>query len=359
MFKKRAILFSLASTLLAPSAVFANSTTSDSVTETQQSLTSQAATSLTLSTSSADSTTSDSVTIKSIENQKELASQSSEKTIEQFLLQYASEKNTSSQNNSIGKTGKNTSIKKLNANSDEYYVFLNNLFWDTDTTLEKLPNFEQVMDYAYNKLMEKSYSKDTPKNHTTETQENMANATAVQAAAVKYDRTAAVNYAKKWAKSGDKARNGIYPYFDLACTNFASQVVQAGGMTQERPFYIPSGYNLDNNYWYATNLKDGSKAWSASWSIVDHFQTYWKNESKTVTAVSHSNLKTIIERAELGDIIQYKAKGSSRPTHSMVVTKKANGTIYLTYHTGPDGNDVVDNDIKKISEKDTWYLVKF
>jgi len=46
-----------------------------------------------------------------------------------------------------------------------------------------------------------------------------------------YNRAAAVAYADQWsANDPDYVRNPDYPNFDNDCTNFASQVLYAGGM---------------------------------------------------------------------------------------------------------------------------------
>ncbi|MGW9126263.1 amidase domain-containing protein [Paenibacillus chitinolyticus] len=279
------------------------------------------------------------------------AALASPKNIERFLVDYATKKNSDKKTL--------TNETQLTAESYDFYVFLNNLFWDTDPELKKLPEFKEIMKYAETKLEEKSKKPNTtPSSPVNEL---------IQPLNSDYNRTQAVNYAKAWVKPGAKYRNtGNYPDFDLDCTNFASQAWVAGGNIIRKPASVSTGYYTTTSYWYALVTQTSpiggvptAYGWSTSWSVVDDFQAYWKSRGQSVYSASQTGLNTIISNAELGDIVQYKAAGSSRPTHSMVVTKKANGTIYLTYHSGPNNLDVLDNDIKNISEKETWYLVKF
>ena len=58
-----------------------------------------------------------------------------------------------------------------------------------------------------------------------------------------YNRSAAVAYADQWALS----RNSNYPQFGNDCTNFASQVLQAGGYPQTNP---GSYFTCDPSLWY-------------------------------------------------------------------------------------------------------------
>ena len=56
---------------------------------------------------------------------------------------------------------------------------------------------------------------------------------------------------------------------------------------------------------------------------------------------------------EPGDILQYKAKGESNMTHTMIVTKKgADGMPYLSYHT----NNTLDKPFSEMANKEvTWF----
>ena len=58
-----------------------------------------------------------------------------------------------------------------------------------------------------------------------------------------YNRSAAVAYADQWALS----RNSNYPQFGNDCTNFASQLLQAGGYPQTNP---GSYFTCDPSLWY-------------------------------------------------------------------------------------------------------------
>ncbi|WP_025845398.1 amidase domain-containing protein [Paenibacillus ehimensis] len=288
--------------------------------------------------------------------------------IEKFLLDYASKKISGTNSNNISNNSAEDE-KHLTAESYDFYVFLNDLFWETDQNLKNSPDYRSIMEYAYEKVTEKTRNalpiddKMAKKN----LENDAAKKDNVQPFNSYYNRQQVVNYARNWVSPGNQKRNLVeYPTFDLDCTNFASQAWVAGGNVQRKPSNIPNNYYSTSDYWYSI-VKQTSPitglptlfGWSTSWSVVDDFQDYWRKRGQSVISASHSNLNTIISNAEIGDIVQFKSYNSPRPTHSMVVTKKENGTLYLTYHSGPNNNDVLDNDIKNIEAKETWYLVKF
>lgn len=89
-------------------------------------------------------------------------------------------------------------------------------------------------------------------------------------AASGYDRDAAVRYADQWVHD----RNSGYPnYAGLDCTNFASQVMAAGGLSQ-----ITGDYNdSDSSLWYVYSDWLGwhnSKTWSAADWLNQHSTIY-------------------------------------------------------------------------------------
>lgn len=166
-----------------------------------------------------------------------------------------------------------------------------------------------------------------------------------------YDRTAAVKYARAWYNS----RNSLYNKHTLDCTNFASQVVIAGGKKEKKPTPMPSGINATTSYWYSDRYSMPSYSYayreSTSFIRVTDFYTYW---AKTQATKSTTSKSTIISQANLGDIVQLKASSGGNWYHTMIVTKKANGTIYLSGHT----NDTLDKNINSINAYG-FRLIKF
>lgn len=87
-----------------------------------------------------------------------------------------------------------------------------------------------------------------------------------------YNRTAAVNYADTWAHG----RNSNYPNYGTGCdcndcTNFLSQVLEAGGVPK---IGIPSYDN--QHYWYTYYILgwEGSRSWAATDWFKSHADTF-------------------------------------------------------------------------------------
>lgn len=119
-----------------------------------------------------------------------------------------------------------------------------------------------------------------------------------------YNRAAAVAYANKWSCNGSTAcRNSAYQ--DLGsqdCTNFVSQALLAGGVTETK-----TGYGYEQ-WWY-----DGYEAWpfgalnrSLSWSVVTNLATHLQATGRA-TGVILTNMTTKYSGAHSagGDIFMY------------------------------------------------------
>ncbi|WP_108308508.1 amidase domain-containing protein [Metalysinibacillus jejuensis] len=157
-----------------------------------------------------------------------------------------------------------------------------------------------------------------------------------------YNRTAAAEYAVKW----HDGRNSLYKKHSADCTNFVSQAVFAGGKEMKKPSTRPSGITSDTNNWYSErySLPAYNYGWreTSSWVNVEDFKTFW---AKTQSVVTSSSKNTIIANANVGDVIQLQASSGSRFYHSLIVHKKADGTLYLAAHS----IDRVNLSIKDIS----------
>ncbi|MGE7948940.1 amidase domain-containing protein [Lysinibacillus sp. NPDC093688] len=161
-------------------------------------------------------------------------------------------------------------------------------------------------------------------------------------AASTYDRTKVANYAKEYATKN----NSAYKRYNANCTNFVSQAVYAGGKTQTKPSNITNGILDTTSYWYNNNYYDctGSNSCyyrdkiSTSWIRVTDFYSYWTN--KGMSATTSTNKSTIISNANVGDVIQFKSK--SGWFHSVIVNRKANGTVYVS----SNDDDYYDQDFK-------------
>lgn len=75
---------------------------------------------------------------------------------------------------------------------------------------------------------------------------------------------------------------------------------------------------------------------------------------------TYSQLDQLRRAAQAGDIIQLQNSTGGAKWHSMVVTKKVNGELYFTYHSGPSGLDVVDKPLAAIASPNyNYWLIHF
>ncbi len=164
------------------------------------------------------------------------------------------------------------------------------------------------------------------------------------ALAAGYDRGRAVSYAYQWAGNGQRRRNPAYPSFaNNDCTNFASQVIAAGGIPLDGDGWLGTENTLYE--WYCRSSW-GRTRYSSSWINVNDFRLYHTSNNHRgrvggiYTAGSANSLRAA---AQPGDILQaMNSYAYISGWHSMIVTKKSGGEIYLTYHSGPSDIDQVD-----------------
>ncbi len=133
-----------------------------------------------------------------------------------------------------------------------------------------------------------------------------------------YDRIRAVNYARKWAYE----RNPKYVDFQEMggdCTNYASQVLHAGG--------CPMNYN--ENGWYYSNLNDRAPAWT-SVQFLYKFLTNNKGIGPMAEVVDIKDLK-------IGDLVQLQFQDDTIYDHTPVIVdikRPINlDNIYIAAHT--------------------------
>ena len=183
-----------------------------------------------------------------------------------------------------------------------------------------------------------------------------------------YDRDAAVKYASNYCTN----YNSAYPKYSSDCTNFASQVLKAGGYkANPLPDSDVSYGDLGTvyktkEYWSAKKytksklgiIKKTDFVSTSTWSNVDQLagssyyglQDYMVSEKKKTVncySVSEKGIKLLIKEAKKGDIVQI-AKKNSRFSHSYIVGKVANDKaknrtdVYVYAHTG--NRDAGDSD---------------
>jgi hypothetical protein len=101
------------------------------------------------------------------------------------------------------------------------------------------------------------------------------------------------------------------------CTNFVSQAMKYGGWTD-----APGVTHSNAKYWWYNSL-----AQTYSWVNVDYFHDFSLIHSKRSNSISTPRSLTV------GCVLQVDFTNNSSKDHTMIVTAKSNGEIYLTYHT--------------------------
>jgi hypothetical protein len=150
---------------------------------------------------------------------------------------------------------------------------------------------------------------------------------ATPAFAGSYNRSAALAYADQWTSNTDYGdpvmRNSDYPNFGIDCTNFASQVLYAGG-------YPPRGSSQDGCYpdeWWKP-FWFGWWVWTWSWSVAECQRQYMYRHHEFQSWDISS-----IYSMEAGDILQMSQDGSGTPTHSRVIVGPGYDIILWTWES--------------------------
>jgi RHS repeat-associated protein len=169
------------------------------------------------------------------------------------------------------------------------------------------------------------------------------------------DRSNAVEYAEKW---GGEKQNPDYPHFGSDCTNFASQVLAAGGLKK------------DQDWFFNKIARCGCKipilcsGCSRSWSLVDNLHKYLKDtkgfevitfngvDGQTPTHFDNNKIRP-------GDIVFFYQNGLDKPpNHAGVIVdrpktvdekiddSKLDAGLWFTDHTGAGYTRPI-NDIDK------------
>ncbi|MBB2944525.1 hypothetical protein FB565_004254 [Actinoplanes lutulentus] len=140
-----------------------------------------------------------------------------------------------------------------------------------------------------------------------------------------------VTYARKWAMGFNpgyritkvKDKNGKKVEAD--CTNFVSQVMQAGKWKEDSGWYQSNG-----NWWYTK----ANQTWT--WGGANNFSKFVPKRTQNISS---------IWKAGPGDIIQADWTGDGTIDHTMVVTKTDQYDVYVTGHT----NAIKDKPMSKIT----------
>jgi hypothetical protein len=177
-------------------------------------------------------------------------------------------------------------------------TYFNNYTNTLKSEIKNVDNMSNNIDVYYNKVKELT----SGDNSTVKAQDSSYSG---------YNGTAAVNYAHQYAINPNPA----YTYIDGDdCTNFASQVVHAGGV----PFrYIPTP-------WAPSIGPLGATSWD---SVVPFFNF--------MTSMGYaSSPDGGCRHARLGDVLQLYNTSKQNWTHSIIVTKMTD-QVYYSAHSNP------------------------
>ncbi|MDF1498069.1 MAG: amidase domain-containing protein [Patescibacteria group bacterium] len=145
---------------------------------------------------------------------------------------------------------------------------------------------------------------------------------ATPASAYNYNRYVADNYAETYALNP----NSAYKYFDGAdCTNFASQVLFAGGFTETGKYQYWSDYA----WYYDWGTRPG---YSNTWTIANELYDFLDKSGRADrTSVDHP----YYPKFQVGDIIQVDWNNDGYWDHSMVVTGIiiSDDDLLMSYHS--------------------------
>ena len=224
------------------------------------------------------------------------------------------------------------------------------VFLDVDDAeiVEKIRNFTNAAALLYVRTNDIELTAGRREEVTRESATGSGSLVRPQLNAWRYDAEAAVAYAHEWTEEGQKLSNPSYHREDADCTNFASQVLYAGGIPQVR------GPRKEDSSWYYeyTSLSRPSYTWGGANNLYFHL----KNHSSYVSRVTET------ADIEVGDIISFDTDpddGVFHIDHTAVVTK-VNGTrwsdILLTYHSTDREDYPASNLINKGYEPYAWSI---
>jgi hypothetical protein len=172
----------------------------------------------------------------------------------------------------------------------------------------------------------------------------------------KVDRKAIVAYAYAWTTK-KKPYNPAYRRFTNDCTNFVSQALRAGGWRDVGPSIgsLIVGFphrSYPNDWWYLKHTPDDRWGQSLTWNNANSFFVF-------INASGRADLTLKLKNLEPGDVLLADWTFDFDVDHAMIVTRKDQKDIYLTYHSGPGGKPVVDKPLSEIKKDHAKYAAYY
>jgi hypothetical protein len=87
------------------------------------------------------------------------------------------------------------------------------------------------------------------------------------------------------------------------------------------------------------------QGYSRSWAIADDLAKFIETSGRGEKVTLSPKNRTAYMQLRIGDLVQY-ADSSGRMVHSMIVTKKDDSDIYVSYHT----SETLDQRLSEIIE---------
>jgi hypothetical protein len=156
-----------------------------------------------------------------------------------------------------------------------------------------------------------------------------------------FDRAMAVEYADMWAH----ARNELYPDFGQNnCTNYISQICEAGSYPQKRAFPLD---RLNNTQWWHKKTAPTVYDWSNTWSVA-----HWFNEFASYYQMFGAEFQIrgtyldAVDQLEPGDFFLMRLLNppppNPGPTHARVILGYGNPQEGIDWDDGcPNSYDAV------------------
>lgn len=149
-----------------------------------------------------------------------------------------------------------------------------------------------------------------------------------------FSGSTAASYAKKWALG----TNPAYGRMRNDCTSFVSQAMRAGGWSM----IVGSSYcddrKKDSVWWYRRN---GCRVDACPWAwcptlTASHASYTWggaHNFFKFASTSGRGKSAKHVMDLNIGDVLQMDFRGSGHVGHTMIVTNKTSGNLFLSYHS--------------------------
>jgi hypothetical protein len=124
------------------------------------------------------------------------------------------------------------------------------------------------------------------------------------------------------------------------CTNFVSQALYEGGWIM----VYPSATSFST--WWAEPLNYDRQQRSRSWGSAEQFKHFLQYSGRARPC--------LLTELTLGDVIQEGLPGRGHVSHTMIITKMAQGKIFLSYHSTDYMNTSLQ-DVTTRAGKGSWF----